>query len=203
MHQEDRKVGRLEDGIEQGIGALIEVHRTLGPGLHEPAYEVGVRAELSIRGMRVARKQLLPVEYKGLRLDCGYRLDIIVDDRILVELKIAHQRLTPEHPNSFRSSDLPVPAKSTVAVVDRLFVFNGKRAEEEKSKGLGAGGKKKESAKQTAGAAKGQKKSRGGKKDNGQLELVGNDADEGRTSSYRSTGKRTLGSRSSLDGPCV
>jgi GxxExxY protein len=64
--------------------------------------------------MRVARQQLLPVEYKGLRLDSGYRLDIVVDDRILAELKTALQRLTPEHPNSFRSSDLPVPTKSPV-----------------------------------------------------------------------------------------
>jgi GxxExxY protein len=150
MEQEDRKVGRFEDGTEQVIGALIEVHRTLGPGLLESAHEACVCAELSLRGMRVARQQLLPVEYKGLRLDCGYRLDIVVDGRILVELKTverllpiheaqvvtylrlghlavgllvnfnvivlktALRRLTPEHPNSFRSSDLPVPTKSTI-----------------------------------------------------------------------------------------
>jgi len=96
MEQEDRKVGRFEDGTEQVIGALIEVHRTLGPGLLESAYEACVCAELSLRGMRVARQQSLPVEYKGLRLDCGYRLDIVVDDRILVELKTV-DRLLPIH----------------------------------------------------------------------------------------------------------
>jgi hypothetical protein len=97
MEQEDRKVGRFEDGTEQVIGALIEVHRTLGPGLLESAYEACVCAELSLRGMRVARQQLLPVEYKGV-----------------IVLKTALRRLTPEHPNSFRSSDLPVPTKSTI-----------------------------------------------------------------------------------------
>jgi GxxExxY protein len=63
MEQEDRKIGRFEDGTELVIGAFIEVHRTSGPGLLESAYEACVCAELSIRGMRVAPQPLLPVEY--------------------------------------------------------------------------------------------------------------------------------------------
>ena len=96
MEQEGRKVGRFEDGTEAVIGALIEVHRTLGPGLLESAYEACVCAEFSLRGLRFARQRPLAVDYKGLRVDCGYRLDIVVDERILVELKTV-ERLLPIH----------------------------------------------------------------------------------------------------------
>ena len=97
MEQEGRKVGRFfEDGTEDVIGAFIEVHRALGPGLLESAYEACLCAELSLRGMRFTRQRALAVEYKGVRLDCGYRLDVVVDDRILVELKTV-ERLLPIH----------------------------------------------------------------------------------------------------------
>ena len=96
MEQEDRKVGRFDDGTENVIGALIEVHRGLGPGLLESAYEACLCAELSLRGLRFGRQQALHVEYKGLHVDCGYRLDLVVEGRILLELK-SIERLLPIH----------------------------------------------------------------------------------------------------------
>jgi len=69
------------------IGAAIEVHRSLGPGLLESAYEKCLCRELSLQEVPFEKQQELPVEYKGEKLDCGYRLDILVDGRLIVELK--------------------------------------------------------------------------------------------------------------------
>ena len=67
------------------IGAAIEVHRHLGPGLLESAYEEWLCHELYLRGIGCRRQVDLPVEYKGLKLDCGYRLDLIVNEEVVVE----------------------------------------------------------------------------------------------------------------------
>lgn len=69
------------------IGAAIEVHRALGPGLLESAYEVCLEHELLERGLRCERQRSLPVVYRGVRLDCGYRIDLLVEDVVVVELK--------------------------------------------------------------------------------------------------------------------
>jgi len=69
------------------IGAAIEVHKTLGPGLLESAYEECLSREFDLRKMRHKRQQELPIEYKGIKLDCGYRLDIVVEDQVILELK--------------------------------------------------------------------------------------------------------------------
>jgi GxxExxY protein len=69
------------------IGAAIEVHRQLGPGLLESAYEECLARELSIRGIRFERQKPIPVVYKGIKLECGYRIDLLVERRIVVELK--------------------------------------------------------------------------------------------------------------------
>lgn len=69
------------------IGAAIEVHRELGPGLLESAYAACLEQELKLREIAVAREVPLPVRYKGLALDCGYRLDMVVEGRIVVEIK--------------------------------------------------------------------------------------------------------------------
>jgi GxxExxY protein len=69
------------------IGTAMEVHRTFGPGLLESTYEMCLRRELDIRGIPFDRQVPIPVEYKGVKLDCGYRADIVVDGRILVEIK--------------------------------------------------------------------------------------------------------------------
>jgi GxxExxY protein len=69
------------------IGAAIEVHRALGPGLLESAYEECLCHELAARRVRFKRQCNLPVKYKGVRLECGYRMDLVVDDCLLLELK--------------------------------------------------------------------------------------------------------------------
>ncbi len=72
---------------EKIIGAVIEVHRCLGPGLLESAYEQCICRELQLRGLRYERQVALSVEYKGIKLDCGYRMDIVVEGAVLIELK--------------------------------------------------------------------------------------------------------------------
>ena len=69
------------------IGAAIEVHRALGPGLLENAYQKCLERELTLRGISFEAQKELPVLYKGERVDCGYRLDIWVEKRLAVELK--------------------------------------------------------------------------------------------------------------------
>ena len=96
MAQEDGKTGRFDDGSDQIIAACIEVHRHLGPGLLESAYEQCVAYELSLRGLHFERQRPAPVAYKNVRLECGYRLDIVVGDKFVVEVK-AIERLLPIH----------------------------------------------------------------------------------------------------------
>ena len=78
------------------IGAGIEVHRALGPGLLESAYEECLCRELDLRKVQFERQRQLPVDYKGIRLDCGYRLDLLVAGTVVVEIK-AVDRLLPIH----------------------------------------------------------------------------------------------------------
>ena len=78
------------------IGAAIEVHKTLGPGLLESAYGVCLFHEFSMRGIAFRKEVDLPIAYKGVKLDCGYRLDLIVADQIVIELKAVEQ-VTPIH----------------------------------------------------------------------------------------------------------
>ena len=96
MEQEDGKTGRFADGSERVIAACIEVHRHLGPGLLESAYELCVAHELELRGLRVVRQRPVPLRYEGLALDCGYRLDLVVEETLIVEIK-AVERLLPIH----------------------------------------------------------------------------------------------------------
>jgi GxxExxY protein len=69
------------------IGSAIEVHKAIGPGLLESAYEECLCKELSLRQIPFEKQRPLPVEYKGMKLDCGYRLDLLVEDRVVVEVK--------------------------------------------------------------------------------------------------------------------
>ncbi len=86
----------LNKVTEQIIGAALEVHRALGPGLLESAYEECLARELALRGVRLERQKALPVEYKGARLDCGYRLDLLVEGSVVVEIK-AIDAILPIH----------------------------------------------------------------------------------------------------------
>jgi GxxExxY protein len=87
----------LDNDITQHIiGAAIEVHKQLGPGLLESAYEECLCHELAIRKINFGRQKPIPLVYKETKLDCGYRLDLLVEGRVVVELK-AVDGLGPIH----------------------------------------------------------------------------------------------------------
>jgi len=87
---------RCNELSNQVIGAAIEVHRSLGPGLLESACENCLCRELLLRQVPFVRQMALPVEYKGITLECGYRLDLVVGEIVVVELK-AMERIEPIH----------------------------------------------------------------------------------------------------------
>src|SRR5438270_4841755 len=108
----------LHSGLtEQIIGAAIEVHRVLGPGLLESAYEECLCRELGLRALPFKRQVDLPVEYKGVKLDCGYRIDLVVSNAVVVELKCV-ERLLPVH-----DAQLITYLKLTGIQVGLLFNF--------------------------------------------------------------------------------
>ena len=96
MEQKDQKIGKYEDGSEEIIGGLIAVHRALGPGLLESAYEACFCHELHLRGLAFERQRPVGITYKGLAVDCGYRIDVLVHRHTVVELKSV-ERLLPIH----------------------------------------------------------------------------------------------------------
>ena len=87
---------KLDGMTEQVIGAAIQVHRALGPGLLESAYEACLAFELVDRGLKVEQQKPLPVVYRQIKLDTGYRLDLLVEGEVIVEVK-AVDRLAPIH----------------------------------------------------------------------------------------------------------
>ena len=89
---------RVESGRTSGevVDAAMRVHSTLGPGLLESAYEACLAYELRERGLSVLAQLPLPVRYKGVRLDVGYRIDLLVENAVVVELKTV-ARLLPVH----------------------------------------------------------------------------------------------------------
>lgn len=91
--QTSRTINEITEKI---IGAAIAVHRELGPGLLESAYEACLAFELAQQGLKVEAQRPLPVVYRGVRLDCGYRLDLLVEDAVVVEVK-AVEALAPIH----------------------------------------------------------------------------------------------------------
>jgi len=72
---------------ERIIGCAIQVHRELGPGLLESAYEACLYYELIETGLVIEKQKILPVVYKSVNLDCGYRLDLVVEDKVIIEVK--------------------------------------------------------------------------------------------------------------------
>ena len=86
----------MKELTEKIIGAAIEVHRTVGPGLLESAYEECLAHEMKLRGLNYERQVPLPVAYKGVKLDCGYRLDFLVEKAVVLELKTV-DTLQPIH----------------------------------------------------------------------------------------------------------
>jgi len=108
-----------EDAItEKIIGAAIEVHRITGPGLLESVYEECLCYELSQARLKFRRQVDLPVVYKGLKLDCGFRMDVVVEDSIILELK------TVEHLLPIHSAQLLTYLKLSGKQVGLLMNFN-------------------------------------------------------------------------------
>ena len=96
MNRRDAEAQRLNRITETIIGCAIEVHRALGPGLLESAYEECTCHEICQHGLDIRRQVPLPVVYKGVKLDCGYRMDLVVENLVVVEFKTV-ERLLPVH----------------------------------------------------------------------------------------------------------
>lgn len=84
------------------LGCAIEVHRELGPGLLESVYEVALAHELESRGLRIARQVAIPVVYKQVEFEIGFRMDLLIEDLVVVELKSVEQ-VTPAHRKQLQS----------------------------------------------------------------------------------------------------
>lgn len=87
MHEDKRKGLAFDELSNRVIGCALEVHRHLGPGLLESAYRQCLARELGAAGVPFRMEWPVPVDYKGLKIDCGYRADIVVGDSLIVELK--------------------------------------------------------------------------------------------------------------------
>lgn len=97
MNNDDSATGTkliYEALTEQIIGAAIEVHKAIGPGLLESVYQQCLCHELHLRGLRFRREVQVPVIYKNVALDCGYRLDLIVEETVILELKSVDRIIT-------------------------------------------------------------------------------------------------------------
>jgi len=89
-------VMELNEITQKIIGCAIEVHKRLGPGLLESAYEECLSYELVNNGLNIKRQQPTPVVYKDIKLDCGYRIDLLVENLVVVELKVVDE-FNPVH----------------------------------------------------------------------------------------------------------
>jgi GxxExxY protein len=107
-----------QDLTEQIIGAAIEVHKQLGPGLLESAYEECLCHELHLREIPFRRQVPVPVTYKGVNLDCGYRPDLLVDETVIVEIKCVDQL------NSVHEAQLITYLRLTGKRVGLIINFN-------------------------------------------------------------------------------
>ena len=96
MNRRDTETQSFRKITEQVIGACIEIHRQLGPGLLESAYEECLCYELARLNIHFERQKPLPVKYKSVSLDCGYRLDLVIEGKIILELKTV-EHLLPIH----------------------------------------------------------------------------------------------------------
>lgn len=112
------KTTKGEDPTFEIIGCAIEVHRLLGPGLLESAYERCFAYELENKGVSFKAQTQMPLNYKGVSLNCGYRIDLIIEDLVIVEIK-AIESLTKVH-----QAQLLTYMKLTPAPIGLLINFN-------------------------------------------------------------------------------
>ncbi len=96
MNHRDTEIQRLNQITDKIIGGAIEVHKVLGPRLLESVYQECLFYELTQNGLLVEREVRLPVVYKGVKLDCGYKMDLVVENLVVVELK-AVEHILPVH----------------------------------------------------------------------------------------------------------
>jgi GxxExxY protein len=118
MAESRRRLGGFGDGSDELIGACIEVHRLLGPGLLESTYEQCLGQELRLRKVPFDSQVPVPIAYKGTQLDCGYRLDLLIRAQVIIEIK-AVDRLLPIH-----SAQVLTYLKLTGAAAALLVNFN-------------------------------------------------------------------------------
>lgn len=116
--------GVFADLTWQVIGCAIEVHRNLGPGLLESTYEQCLAHELKLKGLEFRVQSTLPVLYKGVLLDCGYRIDVLVDECLVVELK------SVEYLTGVHEAQILTYMKLAEAPVGLLINFNVKLLKE-------------------------------------------------------------------------
>lgn len=113
-------LAELNELTRQIIGAAIEVHRRLGPGLLESAYETCLAYELQQLGLSFERQKALPLVYKEITLDQGYRIDLLVERKVIVELKVV-ERIAPVH-----EAQVLAYLRFSRCKIGLLFNFNAK-----------------------------------------------------------------------------
>jgi GxxExxY protein len=118
VNRRDAETLSFNELTDHVIGACIEIHRSLDPGLLESAYEECLCYELSVAGIKFERQKPLPVRFKGVSLDCGYRLDLVVERRLIVELK------TVEHILPIHEAQLLTYLKLSGLTLGLLINFN-------------------------------------------------------------------------------
>ncbi|MBN1521129.1 MAG: GxxExxY protein [Candidatus Aureabacteria bacterium] len=89
-------LGEINQITKEIVDSAIAVHNELGPGLLESTYEACLVYELGKKGLKVEQQKALPITYKDIKLDCGYRIDILVDEKVIIELKSV-EKLEPIH----------------------------------------------------------------------------------------------------------
>jgi GxxExxY protein len=114
---EREELNKLTEGV---IGAAIEVHRHLGPGLLESAYQAALAYELSQRGYKVEQQKPLPMLYKEIKLDAGYRLDFLINDKVVLEIK-SSDKLSP-----IEDAQIPSYLRLSGCKIGLLINFNVK-----------------------------------------------------------------------------
>jgi GxxExxY protein len=107
-----------KDLTEKIIAAAIDVHKALGPGLLESVYQICLAREFSLRDLHFEKEKEVPIEYKGIKLDAGYRLDFLVEHKVVVELK------TVDEINSMHEAQILTYLKATGCRVGLLINFN-------------------------------------------------------------------------------
>ena len=107
-----------EELSKEIIAASIEVHRATGPGLLESSYQAMMEQELSLRGIAFRKQVAVPLTYKGVSLDCGYRIDLLVEEKVIVEIKAVEQM------NALHEAQLITYLKLSGCRVGMLINFN-------------------------------------------------------------------------------